>query len=663
MTREQSAQGPGSRAEPGPVPRTVSYDVRVFDTIQAVKRVKGETYRVRWKVGGEPCSKTFKTSTLAKNHQAKLRTAANEGEPFDVETGLPLSMLPKGRPPEEAANQQGPTWYEFASEYVAMKWKGIAGGTRRGVAEGLATATLALVSWEGTHPEPEDVYQALSTWAFNLPARRNGLPDGLAKTIGWVESRSVSLASLGEPDVLRKVLQQLARRLDGESAAASTYARKRATLSNALSYAVEKKYFEFNPLLRVTWTAPKNTEAIDRRRVVNEAKGHALIVAVGRQGATGRHLRAFFGSLFLAGHRPAEATALTEDELALPTDPEEWGWLDLGDSSPQTGGTWTDAGGREVRSLKHRSVKETRPVPVCPPLGKPLRWHLAEFGTAPDGRLFRAENGGLLSESVYTRVWEAARIDALTPHEVKSVLAERPYDLRHARLSIWLNAGISDAQVAEWAGNSVPVLRRVYAKCLTDTTEQSLAKLGRARSKGAEAPGVLDFEEDAALVSLEEASWYELAVSYIDWKWGTVKPTTRRGITEALTKATIAVLPRSGPWPTDVQLGTALASYVFNRDRWSQAPDQHAAVIAWIEDHAPPTAALRDPEQLRIVLAHLGRRLDGQPASAAVAARRRSTLFNVFEFAVRERLLPSNPLLFRSWTDAETGSRMGHGQP
>ncbi|WP_103564433.1 hypothetical protein [Actinomadura rubteroloni] len=235
---------------------------------------------------------------------------------------------------------------------------------------------------------------------------------------------------------------------------------------------------------------------------------------------------------------------------------------------------------------------------------------------------------------------------------------EWPYDLRHARLSIWLNAGISDAQVAEWAGNSVPILRRVYAKCLTDTTEQPLAELGRAKSRSAELPGVLDFKDDEALDSLEEASWYELAVSYIDCKWDTVKQTTRRSITEALTKATIAVLPRSGAWPTDVQLGSALSSYVFNRDRRSQDPEQHEAVIAWIEEHSPPTIALRDPERLGTVLAHLGRRLDGQPASAAVAARRRSTLFNVFEFAVRERLLPSNPLLFRSRTGAESGSRM-----
>ena len=47
-----------------------------------------------------------------------------------------------------------------------------------------------------------------------------------------------------------------------------------------------------------------------------------------------------------------------------------------------------------------------------------------------------------------------------------SPLAGRPYDLRHACLSTWLDAGVDPTQVAEWAGNSVEVLLRVYAKCI-----------------------------------------------------------------------------------------------------------------------------------------------------------------------------------------------------
>jgi hypothetical protein len=39
---------------------------------------------------------------------------------------------------------------------------------------------------------------------------------------------------------------------------------------------------------------------------------------------------------------------------------------------------------------------------------------------------------------------------------------------RHAAVSTWLNAGVPAPQVAEWAGHSLNVLLRVYAKCIVD---------------------------------------------------------------------------------------------------------------------------------------------------------------------------------------------------
>jgi hypothetical protein len=67
---------------------------------------------------------------------------------------------------------------------------------------------------------------------------------------------------------------------------------------------------------------------------------------------------------------------------------------------------------------------------------------------------------------VYGRLWQKARADALTSEEAASPLAARPYGLRHAAVSTWLNAGVPATQVAEWAGHSVHVLLKVYAKCI-----------------------------------------------------------------------------------------------------------------------------------------------------------------------------------------------------
>ncbi|MDT7697623.1 MAG: hypothetical protein QOI75_6993 [Pseudonocardiales bacterium] len=59
-----------------------------------------------------------------------------------------------------------------------------------------------------------------------------------------------------------------------------------------------------------------------------------------------------------------------------------------------------------------------------------------------------------------------ARSLALTPAQVASPLAGRPYDLRHAAVSAWLNPGVPAAEVAERAGHSIEVLMKVYTKCV-----------------------------------------------------------------------------------------------------------------------------------------------------------------------------------------------------
>ena len=47
-----------------------------------------------------------------------------------------------------------------------------------------------------------------------------------------------------------------------------------------------------------------------------------------------------------------------------------------------------------------------------------------------------------------------------------SPLARRPYDLRHAAVSLWLNAGVPPTEVARRAGHGIAVLLRVYANCI-----------------------------------------------------------------------------------------------------------------------------------------------------------------------------------------------------
>ena len=79
---------------------------------------------------------------------------------------------------------------------------------------------------------------------------------------------------------------------------------------------------------------------------------------------------------------------------------------------------------------------------------------------------FRQPNGRIVAHRPISQVWQAAREIAFTPAQVVSPLAGRPYDLRHAAVSLWLNAGVPAPTVARRAGHSVEVLLRVYADCI-----------------------------------------------------------------------------------------------------------------------------------------------------------------------------------------------------
>jgi hypothetical protein len=52
--------------------------------------------------------------------------------------------------------------------------------------------------------------------------------------------------------------------------------------------------------------------------------------------------------------------------------------------------------------------------------------------------------------------------------------------LRHAAVSLWLNAGVPATQVGEWAGHSVHVLMRVYAKCVYGQDEAARRRVEAA---------------------------------------------------------------------------------------------------------------------------------------------------------------------------------------
>jgi integrase len=185
---------------------------------------------------------------------------------------------------------------------------------------------------------------------------------------------------------------------------------------------------------------------------------------------------------------------LRESDLYLPA--KGWGRIVLAASASRAGRSWTDHGtARQERGLKHRADNETRTIPIPPDLVRLLRAHIKKYATTPDGRIFQTARGGILQDSGYNEVWAEARQQALTPAQCKSPLGRRPYDLRHAAVSLWLNSGVPATEVARRAGHGVAVLLKIYAHCIDGQAAAANQRITDALSIQDETPGPGDSEQ------------------------------------------------------------------------------------------------------------------------------------------------------------------------
>jgi integrase len=484
----------------------ISYDVRLRKTrVYAGANVK--TYTVRWTVEGQEFTEPFRNNVAqADSFRSELVAAARKGEAFSAITGRPVSW-------KRTASEMN--WYEFACAYTDMKWKSASAKYRNNIARALRAATPAMLIDTRGKPDDALIRKALTQYAFNTKMRSQA-PEDITAALTWVRRNTANVSTLANPANARALLDAATTNVDGKRAAASTARRHRTIIANALDYAKELGAIDTgtNPIRALKWKAPVTLTTVDRRSVVNPAQARTLLAGVRAQQPSGPRLVAFFGTIYFAALRPEEVISLGKNNLTLPPhtwnaetkeweDPpgsDGWGEFEFGDASPDAGRDWTDDGDqRDRRQLKHRAHGDTRTVPIHPELAKLLREHIEQFGYSPDGKLFTGIKGGELPTITIRRAWIATRASVLTEKEHASPLAKRIYDLRHACLSLWLNAGVPPTQVAAWAGHSVDVLLRIYAKCidgqdaiakrriseaLREETDHASAPAGRDASPG-----------------------------------------------------------------------------------------------------------------------------------------------------------------------------------
>ncbi|MDG4772829.1 integrase [Solwaraspora sp. WMMD792] len=454
---------------------SITYDVRVWST-EIYEGKRGRTYWVRWRVAGQPRKEPFKTKALAESYRSELVSAARKGEAFDVESGRPVSMR---------RQTETMSWYQLACSFADMKWLHVAATTRRTHAEALAALTVLMLSGTKGRPDGPLLRRALTRWAFNT-ARRGAedTPDAVRQTLDWVKRNTRDVESLSRAEVLRPILDGLTVRLDGKPAAPSVVSRRRKIFNTVLEYAVESGLLEANPLPQLKWRPPKVVTTVDKRSVANPVQARTLLESVREQGRIGPRMVAFYACLYYAAMRPEEAVRLAKSNLRIPK--EGWGEFILDGAEPHAGREWTDSGkNRDQRQLKQRARGESRTVPCPPELTAIINAHIDDFGFGANGRLFVSErNKEELPKGTINRVWRWARADVFTPEVHATPLARTPYDLRHAAVSTWLNGGVPSTQVAEWAGQSVEVLLRIYAKCLDGGEAALRQRIERALGHG-----------------------------------------------------------------------------------------------------------------------------------------------------------------------------------
>jgi hypothetical protein len=238
--------------------------------IRTNKNKKRTTYTLRWSVAGKDFPQTFAVKALAESRRADFIAAQRRGEAFDDGTGLPDS--------EMRHRLTSVTFYANAIEFMDMKWPALGPGSRRTLAEALATVTLALVDDPDGRPGYKVAFRALTGWSFNKTARGVGQPgEESAEAIAWVETHSLPLSSLADPKVARVAYNSTTTSHEGKPFAADTYRNKMQGLTGAIKYGIELGRLTTNPLEKICTTPPRKVSTVDRRVVVNPAQARALI--------------------------------------------------------------------------------------------------------------------------------------------------------------------------------------------------------------------------------------------------------------------------------------------------------------------------------------------------------------------------------------------------
>lgn len=455
-----------------PSPKVAIYKVRD----RRKSRPTSNPFVLDWRVDGRSRTRAFPTRLAAEQFRSELYASLVAHERFDPATGLPVSW----HRPDVAS------FYEWCREWLAGEWATWSPRTRIAAVEALAYVVPVAVHRAAPALSGKDAKALRSYLGEVLPPAPKGRPvdafgdpyqpERVERFETFLDRWSPRLDEL-DRRLLADAESRLAVRADGRPRG-SSFSRYVKIARQCLERAVELDLLAANP-----W--PPRSRGHANRKAVRKAAGRGsgplvdvetlpsvveftrLVDSMVSHQPASLQYRVMCETMFYGGLRPSEVVDLRLEDCRFPAEPDGFGEIRVR---------------RAFVGLEEPGDPKTgeRRVQIPPVLAASLAGHAERSGIV-EGFLFRTRSGSRPTGSNWDRILHRAC--------AKSGLRPlRPYDLRHACATNWLNAGVSQGDCAARLGHSVETLHRFYVGVLSGDVVANNARIAAFLAASAERP-------------------------------------------------------------------------------------------------------------------------------------------------------------------------------
>jgi integrase len=409
---------------------------------------RANPFYVRWTVDGvERGPRTFETRGLADKWRSRLVTAMEDGEKWDLHTGLPVSWNPI----------VSMSVADFARHYWAERTAGLEPRTAAGWAESFSRFIVATMPARA--PKIPGTYLELAHWVSGHQVDK--------KMVDWLSRWSAPVAELNR-DALAKAHKKLLIDVYGAELGDAAIKRRFTHASALLDYAVETGALASNELKKPSKTVLKSRRPQRDTKYPDMSTMRELIAATESRKSASCLFRAVTAVGVYAGLRPSETFGLEVADITLP----ESGWGEIRVERSRIGLEGWSEDPEELGRVKVDASWRT--VPISQHLVGELRAWI-ELRNLVSGPLFRTTKDTIPVQSSWKRALERAT----TSLGIRDLT---PYDLRRFHGTWLAQSGVPYNEAARRMGHSLETFMRYYVGTTDDVAQVANAALDRALS-------------------------------------------------------------------------------------------------------------------------------------------------------------------------------------